>query len=195
MNPLFLLKGLLQGTHYQSSAARGEADREPIWHCQVLEEVWGDGCIVRRIGSGRPSKITEEIKALVETKMCEDDEITACQLHMFLVDHGYRFSLRTILRCCTSLGWAFRSSAYCQLIREENKVKWLLQWAQMHIDDNFENVVWTDEYSVQLETYRWFCCRKWGEPPRCKPRYVWFHFCVIACLSSLERLKLDVAEF
>ena len=29
----------------------------------------------------------------------------------------------------------------------------------MHIDDNFENVVWTDEYSVQLETYRWFCCR------------------------------------
>jgi len=144
------------------------------------------GCITRTTGSGRPSKITEEIKALVETKMRKDDETTACQLHAFLVDHGYRFSLRMILRCRTSLGWTFRGSAYCQLIREENKVK-RLQWARTHVNDDFENVVWTDECSVQLETHRRFCCRKRGESPRPKPMYVWFHFCVIACLSSLAR--------
>lgn len=62
------------------------------------------GCIARTTGSGRPSKITEKIKALVETKMRENDKTTTCQLHAFLVDHGYWFSLRTILRCCTSLG-------------------------------------------------------------------------------------------
>jgi len=120
------------------------------------------GCITRTTGSGGHLKIMEEIKALVETKVREDDETTACQLQAFFIDHGYWFSLLTILKYCTSLGWTFRGSAYCQLIREENKVK-RLQWAQTHVDDNFENVVWTDECSVLLD------------------------FCVIACLSSLDR--------
>lgn len=35
------------------------------------------GSIARRPGSGRPSKITSEIKAMVEQQMREDDETTA----------------------------------------------------------------------------------------------------------------------
>ena len=128
-------------------------------------------CLSRLPGSGRPSKVTAEIKAMVDQKMREDDETTACQLHAMLVDRGYRISLRTVLRCRTSLGWTFRGSSYCQLIREANKAQRLL-WAQQHISDNFENVVWTDECTVQLETHRRFCCRKRGQPPRLKPRYM-----------------------
>ncbi len=127
------------------------------------------GCVTRLPGSGRPSKITAEIKAIVDEKMREDDETTAYQLHAMLVARGYRISLRTVLRCRTSLGWTFRGSSYCQLIREANKGKRLL-WAQQYIDDGFENVVWTDECTVQLETHRRFCCRKRGEPPKPKPR-------------------------
>ena len=129
------------------------------------------GCITRLPGSGRPSKITAEVKAVVDERMHEDDETTACQLHALLVARGYEISLRTVLRCRTSLGWTFRGSAYCQLIREANKEKRLL-WARQHVGDDFENVVWTDECTVQLETHRRFCCRKRGEPPRPKPRYV-----------------------
>lgn len=36
--------------------------------------------------------------------------------------------------------------------------------------DNFEDVIWTDETTVQLETHRRRCYRKEGEKPQPKPR-------------------------
>ena len=126
--------------------------------------------IVRRPGSGRPTKMTTEVKALVEQKMREDDETTAIQLHTILVRSGYTMTLQTVLRCRSALGWTFRGSAYCQLIRQENKGKHL-EWAQQHRNDDFANVIWTDERSVQMESHRRFCCRKRGEAPKGKPRY------------------------
>ncbi len=80
------------------------------------------GTIARKPGSGRPSLITTEIKMIVEDQMRRDDETTAYQLHFLLNRTGYILSLRTILRCRTSLGWTFRGSSYCQLIRAANKV-------------------------------------------------------------------------
>ncbi len=130
------------------------------------------GTISRRAGSGRPSKITTEIKEIVDQQMRDDDETTATQLHHLLTSKGYSISLRTILRCRTSLGWTFRGSAYCQLIREVNKVK-RLEWARAHQGDEFEDVIWTDECTVQMESHRRFACRKLGEAPRPKPRYMY----------------------
>lgn len=129
-------------------------------------------CIGFRLsGTGSHSKVTDEIKAIVEEQMRADDETTAKQLYKILLDKGHPLSLRTILRCRTQLGWTFRGSSYCQLIREPNKVKWL-QWATANQADNFSDVVFTDETTVQLETHRRFCCRKIGEAPKNKPRYV-----------------------
>ena len=142
---------------------------------KFLKKYQETGSIAGRPGLGRPSKITAEIKALVEQKMREDGETTAVQLHAMLRERGYSISLRTILRCRTSLGWKFRGSKYCQLIREVNKAK-RLEWAQQYITESFEpaevfnDVIWTDECSVQLESHRRFCCRKRGEPPKNKPR-------------------------
>jgi hypothetical protein len=49
-----------------------------------------------------------------------------------------------------------------------------LQWAQKHLHealtDNFKDVVWTDEASIQIETHRRFCYRKKGQRPKPKPR-------------------------
>ena len=56
------------------------------------------GTTGRRSGSGRPSKITQLVKDLVEAQMKEDDETTATQLHRMLNDKGIDISLRTILR-------------------------------------------------------------------------------------------------
>ena len=67
--------------------------------------------------------ITTEIKAVVEEEMQRDDETTAIQLHKLLVSRGYKISIQTVLRCRSSLGWTFRGSAYCQLIRDVNKQK------------------------------------------------------------------------
>ena len=127
------------------------------------------GSIERRPGSGGISKVTSLVKELVEEQMQRDDETTAYQLHQMLVEKGVTISLRTILRCRNSLGWTFRGSSYCQLIREANKVK-RLEWCREHKDDSFDDVVWTDESTVQLETHRRFCCRKRGQVPKPKPR-------------------------
>ena len=45
-------------------------------------------------GSGRISKITGEIKEIVEQQMRTDDETTAVQLHRLLNDKRYSISLR-----------------------------------------------------------------------------------------------------
>ena len=130
------------------------------------------GTIARKPGSGRPSKVTQDIKDIVEEQMRNDDETTAHQLHVLLNSKGYALSLRTILRCRTTLGWTFRGSSYCQLIRDANKVK-RLDWARRYKDEavnGFNDVIWTDETTVQLQTHRRFCCRKEGERPKNKPR-------------------------
>ena len=98
-----------------------------------------------------------------------DDESTATQLHELLVHNGISMSFRTVLRCREQLGWTFRGSAYCQLIREANKQK-RLDWALQYQRDRFENVIFSDEASIQIETHRLRCYRKKGEKPKPKPR-------------------------
>ena len=46
------------------------------------------GMISRRHGSGRPSKITEEVKRVVEAQTQLDDETTATQLRRLLGQQG-----------------------------------------------------------------------------------------------------------
>ena len=84
--------------------------------------------------------------------MRQDDETTAVQLYHLLVQKGHPISLRTILRCRKQLGWTFRGSKYCQLIHHANKVK-RLEWAKENEDliCDTENIVWTDESTIQLE--------------------------------------------
>ena len=131
------------------------------------------GSIFRKEGSGRPSKITDRVLQLVERRMKEDDETTATQLHALLTACGISISLSTILRSRSCLGWTYRGSKYCQLIRTKNKEKWF-QWAfenyMENLNNGFEDVIWTDETTVQLESHRRHSYRKRGEQPTLKPR-------------------------
>ena len=58
----------------------------------------------------------------------------------------------------------FRGSAYCQLIRDVNKEK-RLAWECEHLGEAFDDVIFTDECSVRMETHHRFCCRKQGQTP------------------------------
>ena len=123
---------------------------------KVLLRVKATGSITRQAGSGRPTKLTREVKEIVVEAMRNDDETTAVQLHAILVDKQHILSLSSILRCRKSLGWTFRGSAYCQMLREVNKTK-RLEWATQYVHEaqtGFLNVVFTDETSVQLESHR-----------------------------------------
>ena len=59
-----------------------------------------------------------------------------------------------------------KKTRYCALISENNQEK-RVWWCQKQIDDGdleFEDVVWTDECTVQLESHQQFCFRKEGQP-------------------------------
>ena len=114
------------------------------------------GTIARKPGSGFPPKLLPQIKQLIEAKMRADDETTATQLQTLLASHGVYVSLSTILRSRKQLGWIYRGSAYCQLIREPNKQK-RLEFAMANLHDSFNDVIWTDETTVQLESHKRYC--------------------------------------
>ena len=149
-------------------------------------------CISRKEGLGRPTKITTEVKQFVSAQMEEDDKTTTYQLHKKLTDNGHFLSISTILRSQLDLGWTFRGtlpdthviiyqlsygrvgSAYCQLICTCNKKK-RLAWAKQFLseaEDGFENVIWSDESTVQVETHKCYCNRKAGCPPKSKQAQV-----------------------
>ena len=79
------------------------------------------GTIARQKGSGCTGKVNAVIKARIEEHMAEDDETTAKQLGHSLAKEGHTISKSTILRARRSLGWTYRGSSYCQLIREANR--------------------------------------------------------------------------
>ena len=149
---------------------RISVSRVAIW--KLLKKYECTGTIARRETAGRPSALTVAVRSIVEEQMIKDDETTAHQLHKILVDKGINISLSTILRCRKALGWTFRGSAYCQLIRPANKEK-RLEWAREYLDeceDGFDNVIRTDESSIQCETHKRYCYRKKGYAPKRKPR-------------------------
>ena len=63
---------------------------------KFLKKYEETGSIARRLGSGRPTKVTAEMKALVDRTMEEDDEATSTQLHSLFMSCGYEISFRTI---------------------------------------------------------------------------------------------------
>ena len=85
--------------------------------------------------------------------MHADDETTATQLQELLASHGVYVSSSTILCSRKQLGWIYRGSAYCQLICETNKQKWL-EFALANLHDSFNDVIFTDETTEQLESHR-----------------------------------------
>ena len=101
--------------------------------------------------------------------MRTDDETTAVQLRELLTRYGIHLSLSSVLRSRELLGLTFRGSAYCQLICEANRQK-RLAWAHQNLHNSFEDIIWSDESSIQLKTHRRYCYIKVGEPPVPKPR-------------------------
>ena len=111
---------------------------------------------------------------LVDKWMLENDELTAYALLNKLKgefpDLRPSLSLETVRRARRKLGWVSTTPKYCQLIREGNKAKRLAWCNEQSADETFDNVIWTDECSVQLDTHSLRCYRKEGQPKKLKPR-------------------------
>ena len=152
--------------------------RQTLW--RLRQHIETHGTIHPLPKSGRPTLLTPTILRSIENQMQRDDETTGLELVSVLQrEEGVRVSIRTARRGRLSLGWTTRGTAYCQLIRIGNKAK-RLEWARENLRASFEDVIWSDETTVQLESHRRFSCKKKGQRPRYKPRpkdpckvYVW----------------------
>ena len=81
-------------------------------------------------------------------------------------------SISTIKRARKyDLGWIRTRPKYCQLIRVAN-MQARLEWCQERIEakDDFSDVIWSDECSVQLDHHGRLCFRRIKHPRKLKPR-------------------------
>ena len=97
--------------------------------------------------------------------------MTSGQIQKKLAKGGITVSSSTVRRSQKQLGWTLQQTAYCQLIRDANKVK-RLEYAQrvMESGDTFHNLIFSDECSISLQQYRCTCYRKIDEPTKRKPK-------------------------
>jgi len=136
--------------------------------CLFLKRYSEHGTIGRKPGSSTTLKLSSAILQIIEQAMQNDDEKTATQLQVRLAAYNVHVLLSTILCKRHQLGWVYCGSAYCQLTPTINKQK-QLEWAQENLHDNFDDIIWSDESSIQLDCHKRYCCRKEGEYPRPKP--------------------------
>ena len=130
------------------------------------------GQLTRISEARKPRKMTTEISDYIEETMNGNDETTLLQLRDD-IEERFQITLSKSLihRERTKLGWSFKRPAYCQVVREANRIK-RLEFAQSHQDlaVSSRGMIFTDETSCELQCHRLRCARKKGQPPKPKPR-------------------------
>ncbi len=126
----------------------------------------GNG-VADRERSGRPKLLERAHYVSIDNILDEDNEITTPKMKekLLVLYPDIKASERTIARARMELGWVHQSAKYCQMVREANKVK-RLEWAQKMIDDHeqFDDVIFTDESSFQVDYHARRAYRRLGEP-------------------------------
>ena len=123
--------------------------------------------------SGRKLKLSDEQITFIDQKMRENDELTAAEIKQKLSEEfGVDISVATIKRVRReNLGWRSERARYCQFVREPNKMKRLIFClTALEAKDRFEDAIFTDETSVQIEQYARICFHKEGTQPKRKGR-------------------------
>ena len=120
----------------------------------------------------RDKKITPEMAVVMNSELERNDEATARQLRSTLMEKypTLDVSLSTMKRQRKQLGWVC-TRPHCQLIRELNKLKRVV-WCkeQLRAKEDFSNVIFSDECTIQLEHHGRLCFRKIRQPRKLKPR-------------------------
>ena len=122
---------------------------------------------------GRPEEsVTMELMNFIDAEMEKNDELTAPKLRRKLQEEfGVNFSESKVKRLSKKLGWVQRGTKYCQLIREANRTKRLDFCLNcVEEDEQFDDVIFTDECSVHLEKHAKICFRRRWEQPKLKGR-------------------------
>lgn len=134
------------------------------------------GTVRDRPRIGRRVMVPQSHYRFIDETMAENDECTASEMKKLLsakfgADY-VTYSERTIARVRSELGWTFTTARYCQAIRDGNKEK-RVAWVNscLETEECFEDVIFTDECTVQLECHRRKSFRKKNAPRKFKYRH------------------------
>ena len=138
---------------------------------RMIKKLRLTGSVANLPRSGRPKKLSIEARAFIDQQMRKNDEMTSTKIQKKLAKHGISVSSSTVRRSRKQQGWTLQRTAYCQLIRDANKVK-RLEFAQRVLEsgDTFHNVIFSDECSISLQSYCCTCFRMADEPTKRKPK-------------------------
>ena len=115
---------------------------------------WEEGCGQEDDHrSRRPSKITLDIAIFMEQQLEEDNQLTSVDLQRLVTRRfDVKLLFATICRYVRiALQWSVVRTTCGPMISGQSKVK-RVAFAKMCLDtkDDFDNIIWTDESSVQL---------------------------------------------
>lgn len=136
-------------------------------------------------GDFLPSKIrpksTKTFKTLdvndvsfVTSSLRDNCNLSARDLQKMFEERGTTASLSTIRRVIDAAGFTATKPRYCQLIRDVNKVKRVDFCKDLIISgDNLDDVIFTDECSIQLHDNKSVAYRMKGSiaPRHCRPKH------------------------
>ena len=134
------------------------------------------GSVHDRQRIGQVKAIPPAYYHFIDATMTNNDELTASDLKMLLVkefgEDKAVYSERTVARARNELGWTFTTARYCQAIRDANKQK-RVEWVNkcLENEEQFKDVIFTDECTVQLECHRKKSFRKTDAPRKLKYRH------------------------
>ena len=119
-----------------------------------------------------PRKLTDEHYHFIDDCMADDDELTVTKLQAMLKERypSLDVNVSMIKRACMELGWTEKKMRYGALVSEANQEK-RVEWCkerQETGDVDFDDVLFTDKCTVQLESHRRITFYKKGQPIKYK---------------------------
>ena len=152
------------------------------------------GTIKRIEGSGRPRKIEANASRALAQYVRRDSSISTRTLATKLFSGGVDVSYRTVGRHLVQRGYQKSLPRATPMLTENHKRR-RVEWAQNHLNDDWENTLFTDETAFQLfrnTVERW---HKGQRPIRSMPKdrtklFAWGGFCIngktsLYCFSEI----------
>ena len=141
-----------------------------------ISYVWKKWCEHSTIAdlprAGRPPILEVQHLNYIDAQIDRDRELSAADLCALVFGNfGLRISPTTMRRVRYKMQWRRTGTKYCQMIRDVNKEKRLNFCLELTAtNENFSDVIFTDECSVELQRSVGKTFRKLGEPKRMVPK-------------------------
>ena len=140
--------------------------------CLLIKKYRMTGSVADNRKVKPPKKLKDEHYRFIDECMADDDKLTATKVHAMLKEKypALIVNVNTVKRARMELGWTAKKTRYGAMISENNQEK-RVEWCRERLDTgdtDFDDVIFTDECTVQLESHRRITFYKKGQPIRYK---------------------------